>query len=83
MPTILRLKGYRFMIYTSEPANERPHVHVIKDDRDAKIWIDVLAFAKGDDLFKAKERREIMEIAEEHQAFFMEKWEEIHGEQGE
>ncbi|MBZ0318995.1 MAG: DUF4160 domain-containing protein [Anaerolineae bacterium] len=80
MPTVLRLKGYRFMIYTNEPANERPHVHIIKDDRDAKIWVDEPEFVKGADLFKAKEVREIMEMVKEYQSFFLEKWEEIHGD---
>jgi hypothetical protein len=37
MPTIL-IEGYKFRFYSSD-INEPPHVHVIRDDSVAKIWL--------------------------------------------
>lgn len=37
MPTIL-IDGYKFRFYSSD-IDEPPHVHVIRDDKVAKIWL--------------------------------------------
>ena len=37
MPTII-IEGYKFRFYSSD-INEPPHVHVIRDDNVAKIWL--------------------------------------------
>lgn len=37
MPTIF-IEGYKFRFYYSD-INEPPHVHVIRDDSVAKIWL--------------------------------------------
>ena len=39
MPTILREGPYRFFFYASD-REEPPHVHVERDDRVAKFWLD-------------------------------------------
>ncbi|MFN2499896.1 MAG: DUF4160 domain-containing protein [Pyrinomonadaceae bacterium] len=36
MPTILRVRPYRFFFYASD-RNEPPHVHVERDDKLAKF----------------------------------------------
>lgn len=38
MPTI-RIAGYKFRFYSSD-VYEPPHVHVIRADRVAKVWLD-------------------------------------------
>jgi hypothetical protein len=38
MPTIF-IAGYKFRFYSSG-VNEPPHVHVIHDDNEAKIWLE-------------------------------------------
>jgi len=40
MPTIF-INGYKFRFYSSD-VNEPPHVHVIKAERVAKIWLNPL-----------------------------------------
>ena len=40
MPTIF-IEGYKFRFYSSD-LNEPPHVHVIRAERVAKIWLDSL-----------------------------------------
>ncbi len=37
MPTIF-IDGYKFRFYSSD-LNEPPHMHVIRDNRVAKIWL--------------------------------------------
>jgi hypothetical protein len=44
MPTVLRWRGYRFHFYSDE-IGERPHVHVRRDDKMVKIWLDNLVVA--------------------------------------
>ena len=44
MPTILRHGPHRFYFYSHEP-NEPPHVHVDRDDRTAKFWLNPVALA--------------------------------------
>ena len=44
MPTVLRWRGYRFHFYSDE-TGERPHVHVRKDDKMVKMWLDSLVVA--------------------------------------
>ena len=38
MPTLLRLRGYRFFFFTRE-GSEPPHVHVEKAEDYAKFWL--------------------------------------------
>ncbi|MFQ5674960.1 MAG: DUF4160 domain-containing protein [bacterium] len=39
MPVILRIKGYRFWFYQAD-LDEPPHVHVAKEGKEAKYWVD-------------------------------------------
>lgn len=40
MPVVLRHKGYRFFFYADEGnPREPPHVHVRRDDPEAKFWL--------------------------------------------
>ena len=59
---ILREKGYSFKIYSNE--EERMHIHVIKEDKEAKFWLEPeveLAY-KGD--FSQTEINKIQSIVE-------------------
>jgi hypothetical protein len=39
MPTVLRTEGFRFFFYSSDRA-EPSHVHVEKNEKTAKVWLD-------------------------------------------
>ncbi|MFH1436112.1 MAG: DUF4160 domain-containing protein [Pseudomonadota bacterium] len=39
MPTVLRVGSYRFFFYAGD-RDEPPHVHIERDDRIAKLWLD-------------------------------------------
>ena len=43
MPTVLRERGYSFFFYMADRF-EPPHIHVSKDDKVAKLWLDPLDF---------------------------------------
>jgi hypothetical protein len=79
MPTLLRVEGFRFYFFSDE-RQEPPHVHVRKGDSVAKLWLQPveLAFSRG---FTRPELRRIRELTFEHQAFFIEKWNEYFGHQ--
>jgi len=42
MPVVLRVKGYKFWFYEVD-LDEPPHVHVGKEGKEAKYWIDPIA----------------------------------------
>jgi len=39
MPTVFKLKGFRFFFYSSD-RDEPIHIHVEKDDSYCKFWLD-------------------------------------------
>lgn len=43
MPTVLRSGPYRFYFYAGDRA-EPLHVHVERDDAEAKFWLDPVRF---------------------------------------
>jgi len=46
MPTVLRIGPYRFHFYSGEN-NEPPHIHVARDDQEAKFWLEPVYIAKN------------------------------------
>jgi uncharacterized protein DUF4160 len=63
MPTVLRVRAYRFF-FVSVDGNEPPHVHVRRENMVAKFWLEpvVLERAGG---FSRVELNAIMNIVEE------------------
>ena len=77
MPTLLRWKGYRFFFYSAD-SWEPPHVHVYKDGHEVKVWLRDLTIAANFG-YAARELNEIVRVAREHQAAFMEAWNDNFG----
>jgi hypothetical protein len=44
MPTILKIGPYRFHFYSGE-GNEPPHIHVAREDLEAKFWLQPVSLA--------------------------------------
>jgi len=78
MSTIDRIQGFRVVIFSNEPENERPHVHFIKENNDAKVWLDDLSFATTDRYSKGDLRKISKIVAEKHQAYLT-TWQELKG----
>jgi len=76
MPTILKIKGFRFFFWSKEDG-EPPHIHVEKAEANAKVWIEPLEdeYFYG---FSPKETKDIKEIIKENIELFKTKWKEYH-----
>ena len=72
MPTVLRVKGYRFFFFVAD-GYEPPHIHVAKEDRIAKFWLDPIEVARNDG-FRKPELQEIACIVRENLAVLNEAW---------
>jgi hypothetical protein len=77
MPTLLRWKGYRFFFYSAD-GWEPPHVHVVKDGREAKIWLKDLNVAVNLG-FSARDLNEIIGATRENRSVFLEAWNDYFG----
>ena len=72
MPVVLRIKGYRFWFYEAD-LDEPPHVHVGKNDKEAKYWLTPIVMAKSRK-FRNHELSEIEKILFEYQDDILEIW---------
>ncbi|HVO25898.1 MAG TPA: DUF4160 domain-containing protein [Candidatus Margulisiibacteriota bacterium] len=77
MPTVLRSGPYRLYFFSHEP-NEPPHVHVDRDDKSAKFWLQPLALARNFG-FPLHELRRIRTLLEANHGKLLEAW---HGHLG-
>lgn len=62
MPTVLRDGPYRFFFYSGD-RDEPPHVHVERDDCEAKFWLDPVRLERSRG-FSRKEIHGIQAIVE-------------------
>ena len=74
MPTVLIIGPYRFFFYSAD-GDEPPHIHVERDDKIAKFWLDPVRLQNSGG-FKRKEISRIQNIVIEHQGEILEKWHE-------
>ena len=72
MPTVLRSGPYRFYFWSHE-LNEPPHIHVDRERKSAKFWLQLVALARNLG-FKAHELGKIQALIVEHQAEFLGAW---------
>ena len=72
MPVVLRVKGYKFWFYEAD-LDEPSHVHVGKESREAKFWLDPVRVARAG-RFKPMELREIERIITDNHAFLLSAW---------
>ena len=75
MPTVLRSGPFRFFFYAGD-GNEPPHVHVERDDGEAKFWLDPVRL-EGSHGFRSKEINRIQDLIEDHQGVLLEAWNEF------
>ncbi len=72
MPTLLIDGPFRFFWYSADRL-EPPHVHVERDDRSAKYWLDPVRLARNNGL-RQRELAMIARIIAAHQAEWLERW---------
>lgn len=74
MPTVLKIKGYRFFFFSLE-GNEPPHIHIEHGDKVAKFWLKPINLASSSG-FRSQELTQIRALVIEHSNMFLEKWNE-------
>lgn len=77
MPTVFRIGPYRYFFYASD-RDEPHHVHVERDDRIAKFWIDPVRLQSSGG-FNRSELARIKAVITEHRIELMEAWDEYFG----
>ena len=74
MPTVLRVKGYRFFFFSLE-GEEAPHIHVEYGEKVAKYWLDPVNLASSYG-FRGRELTKVRAIVIENRINFWERWNE-------
>lgn len=77
MPTILRDGPFRFFFYSGD-RSEPHHVHIERDDKIAKFWLDPIRLERSGG-FSRKEIRQIHNIIQENHSEILEAWNEYFG----
>lgn len=77
MPTVLRSGPYRLFFYSAD-RDEPPHVHVERDERNAKFWLAPvrLETSKG---FSRMEIGRIAKVIVENAVVLLSAWHEYFG----
>ena len=63
-PVFKRERGYTFRIFSNE--EERKHIHVMKDDCEAKIWLEPEVELDENDGFAKHEISQIIKIVQQY-----------------
>ncbi|MBI5863546.1 MAG: DUF4160 domain-containing protein [Planctomycetes bacterium] len=77
MPTVATYGPYRVFFYSADGA-EPMHVHVERDDKIAKFWLDPARLARSGG-FSRKELRRIEALLRQHEAALIGAWNEHFG----
>jgi hypothetical protein len=72
MPTVLRIGAYRFFFYSLEN-HEPPHIHVERDEKVAKYWLEAVELASNRG-FRSHELTHMRTLVVEHRERFLEAW---------
>ncbi len=73
MPTILKIKGYRFFFYAND--HTPMHIHVENGESSAKFTLDPIELVKSR-RFNAKEINEMRKLVVENSELFKKNWDE-------
>jgi hypothetical protein len=74
MPNVLRTGPYRFFFYSGD-AHEPPHVHVEREGKCAKFWLEPVRLETSG-WFSRAEINTLTRIVEENREEFVRKWNE-------
>jgi hypothetical protein len=71
MPTTL-IDGYKFRFYSSD-LNEPPHAHVLRDEREAKVWLQPVVVQHNHG-YSQSELNHILRLTRQNQERLLEAW---------
>ena len=80
MPTVFRERGFRFFFYSNEGTPREPvHIHVERDENEAKFWVNPIVQVAYNDGFDARALRELSGIIEGNRERIERAWNEFFG----
>ena len=77
MPTLLIWRGHKFRFYALD-MDEPPHVHVFKDGKTLKIWLQSLEVAKNKG-YSDREVEWLISLVNDHRDEWTRMWNEFFG----
>ena len=77
MPTILRIRSYRFF-FVSLDRGEPPHVHVRRENMVAKVWLEPVSLERAGGFGRA-ELTAIVRLVLAHRDRLLRSWHEFFG----
>ncbi len=77
MLTVLKVGPYRFFFYAGD-RDEPRHVHIERDNRIAKFWLDPIRLQSSGALSRVEIAR-IERLVSDHREVLMEAWDEYFG----
>ena len=75
MPTVLKVGPYRLYFYSAD-SSEQPHVHVERDDKTAKFWLQPVRLESGGGFGRVEIRR-VQAIVEQNIELLTRSWNEF------
>ena len=80
MPVVFHHRGFRFFFYSNEGSPREPvHIHVEKDDMEAKFWLKPKLQLAYNDGYSARTLRELLEMVELNKDRIERAWNEYFG----
>ncbi len=77
MPTVGRIGPYR-LFFVSHDRDEPPHVHIQRENRVAKFWLDPVALQQAGG-YNRKELGAITALVHKHRDELLERWHDFFG----
>ncbi len=75
MPAVFRMRGFRFFFYANEGTPREPiHIHVEKDENEAKFWVIPEVLLAYNDGYSARTLRELLDIVEANKVRIERAW---------
>lgn len=72
MPTVLRVGPYDFFFFSDE-RQEPPHIHVERDENEAKFWLSPVRLAANHG-FRTHELNVVEKLVVQHESTLREAW---------
>jgi hypothetical protein len=80
MPVVFRRDGFRFLFYSNEGNPREPqHIHVLRDEIDAKFWLWPDVVVAYNDGFNANTLRQLTMIVEQRRDEIARAWDDFFG----
>jgi hypothetical protein len=78
MPVVFRERGFKFFFYSNEGNPREPaHIHVEKDEVEAKFWLKPQVRVAYNDGYDARILRVLLEIVEANKDRIERAWDEF------